>query len=50
MDLKTGHLVQCTDNHYNQGLSMVNRIGMAVELRMSRLALKVTIWRTPEDR
>jgi hypothetical protein len=33
MELQIGDLVQCRDNHYNQGLGIVHKIGMIAELR-----------------
>ena len=33
MELRIGDLVQCRDNHYNQGLGIVYKIGMIAELR-----------------
>jgi hypothetical protein len=39
VDLKIGDLVQCRDNHYNQGLGLVGRIGMAAELRKKDLRI-----------
>ncbi len=33
MELRIGDLVQCRDNHYNQGLGIVHKIGMIAELR-----------------
>lgn len=33
MELKLGDLIQCRDNHYNQGLGLVGKIGMVAELR-----------------
>ena len=33
MELRIGDLVQCRDNHYNQGLGIVRKIGMIAELR-----------------
>ena len=39
MDLKIGDLVQCRDNHYNQGLRLVGKIGMVAELRKKDLRI-----------
>jgi hypothetical protein len=39
VDLKIGDLVQCRDNHYNQGLGLVGKIGMAAELRKKDLRI-----------
>ncbi len=33
MELRIGDLVQCRDNHYNQGLGIVRSVGMVAELR-----------------
>jgi len=33
MELRIGDLIQCRDNHYNQGLGIVHKIGMIAELR-----------------
>ena len=39
MDLKIGDLVQCRENHYNQGLGLVGKIGMVAELRKKDLRI-----------
>jgi hypothetical protein len=39
VDLKIGDLVQCRDNHYNRGLGLVGKIGMAAELRKKDLRI-----------
>ena len=39
MNLKIGDLVQCRDNHYNQGLGLVGKIGMVAELRKKDLRI-----------